>query len=98
MRCACSAKRPRPIAIGPTTRSSFALTDSPTAAEIDEIMSLYQSQRQRLADGWISSRAIATGDHEKLPDLPKGVSPTDAAAWTVVARVLLNLDETFTKG
>jgi hypothetical protein len=70
---------------------------TPTAAERDEVMSLYQSQRKRLADGWISSRAIATGNHEILPDLPKGVSPTDAAAWTIVARVLLNLDETLTK-
>jgi Protein of unknown function (DUF1553)/Protein of unknown function (DUF1549)/Planctomycete cytochrome C len=70
----------------------------PTDAERDEIMALYQSQRNRLADGWISSRAIGTGNHEKLPDLPKGVSPTDAAAWTIVARVLLNLDETLTKG
>lgn len=70
---------------------------SPTSAEIDEVMSLYQSQRQRVADGWISPRAIATGDFEKLPDLPKGVSPADAAAWTIVARVVLNLDETLTK-
>jgi hypothetical protein len=70
----------------------------PSDAERDEIISLYQSQRKRLADGWISSRAITTGNHEKLPELPKGVSPTDAAAWTVVARVLLNLDETLTKG
>jgi hypothetical protein len=61
-------------------------------------MSLYQSQHKRLADGWISSQAIATGNHETLPDLPKGISPTDAAAWTVVARVLLNLDETLSKG
>jgi hypothetical protein len=70
---------------------------SPASAEIDEIISLLQSQRQRLADGWISPRAITTGDHELLPKLPDGVTPADAAAWTVVARVLLNLDETFTK-
>jgi hypothetical protein len=69
----------------------------PTKAEIVEIISLYQTQRRRLADGWISSRAIATGNHEKLPELPQDVSPTDAAAWTIVARVLLNLDETLTK-
>ena len=69
----------------------------PTNGEIEEIMSLYQSQRKRLAEGWISSRAISTGNHDKLPELPKGVSPTDTAAWTIVARVLLNLDETFTK-
>ena len=79
---------------------AFALctSRSPSEAEIDELLSLYRSQRQRLADGWISPRAITTGDFEKLPDLPRGVSPADAAAWTIVARVLLNLDETFTKG
>jgi hypothetical protein len=76
----------------------LCLNRLPTAAEREEIMSLYRSQHKRLADGWISSRAITTGNHETLPDLPKGVSPTDAAAWTVVARVLLNLDETLSKG
>jgi mono/diheme cytochrome c family protein len=70
----------------------------PNDAETDEILSLLRSQRQRLADGWISPRAIATGDHAQLPKLPEGVTPADAAAWTVVARVLLNLDETLTKG
>jgi hypothetical protein len=29
--------------------------------------------------------------------LPKGVRMDDLAAWTAVARVLLNLDETITK-
>jgi hypothetical protein len=75
----------------------LCISRPPTPAEMDEIMSLYRSQRKRLADGWISSRAITSGSHEKLPDLPKDVSPTDAAAWTIVARVLLNLDETLTK-
>jgi hypothetical protein len=70
---------------------------SPTKAETEELLSLYRSQRQRVADGWLSSRAITTGNHEKLPELPSGVNPTDAAAWTLVARALLNLDETLTK-
>ena len=69
-----------------------------TAAEVDEILSLYKSQRDRVADGWLSPRAITTGNFEKLPELPKDVSPSDAAAWTIVARMLLNLDETLTKG
>ena len=89
LRCACSAKRARPIASGLSYAFKLCTNRPPTAAEIDEIMSLYRSQRQRLADGWISPRAITTGDHEKLPELPEGVSPADAAAWTVVARVLL---------
>jgi hypothetical protein len=29
--------------------------------------------------------------------LPEGSSPSDLAAWTIVSRVLLNLDETITK-
>ena len=31
------------------------------------------------------------------PKLPDGTKPSDLAAWTVVSRVLLNLDETITK-
>jgi hypothetical protein len=29
--------------------------------------------------------------------VPAGATPQDAAAWTLVSRVLLNLDETITK-
>ena len=35
--------------------------------------------------------------HAKPADLPDGVTPTQLAAYTVVTRVLLNLDETITK-
>ena len=31
------------------------------------------------------------------PQLPAGATPPQLAAWTAVARVLLNLDETITK-
>jgi hypothetical protein len=77
---------------------SLCTNRAPEEAEIEEILSLLKSQRSRIADGWLSPRAIATGKHDELPELPEGVSPADAAAWTIVARVLLNLDETFTKG
>ena len=43
------------------------------------------------------AREVATGDSARLPQLPTGVTPQDAAAWTLAARVLLNLDETITK-
>ena len=69
----------------------------PKDAETAEILSLLRSQRQRIADGWLSSREVATGDPAKLPAVPEGAAPTDAAAWTIVSRVLLNLDETVTK-
>ncbi len=70
---------------------------SPQSAERDEILSLLKAQRTRLADGWLSVREVATGDATKLPELPPNTTPQDAAAWTLVARVLLNLDETITK-
>jgi hypothetical protein len=69
----------------------------PSSAECDEILALLGSRRERLADGWLNAREVATGDPAKLPALPPGATPQDAAAWTLVARVLLNLDETLTK-
>jgi hypothetical protein len=69
-----------------------------TKAEVDEVLALLKSRRAKLADGWLNAREIATGDPAKLPALPPGATPQDAAAWTLVARVLLNLDETLTKG
>lgn len=69
----------------------------PTAAERDEVLKLLRTHRQRLADGWLNARDITTGDPAALPALPGKTTPQDAAAWTLVARVLLNLDETVTK-
>jgi hypothetical protein len=66
-------------------------------AERDALLALLRYSRQRLADGWLSAREVATGDPAKLPPLPAGATPQDAAAWTLVARVLLNLDETVSK-
>ena len=69
----------------------------PTKAEVDEVLALLKSRRDKLADGWLNAREIATGDPAKLPELPPGTTPQDAAAWTLVGRLLLNLDETLTK-
>jgi hypothetical protein len=46
------------------------------------------------ADPW----ALAADDPKKPPQLPPRATPAQLAAWTAVARVLLNLDETITKG
>jgi hypothetical protein len=69
----------------------------PTPEERAEVERLIQHQRQRLAEGWLNPREILTGDSAKLPSLPEKVTPQDAAAWTLVSRVLLNLDETISK-
>jgi len=69
----------------------------PTADERQAILDLLQSRRRRLADGWLNPREVATGNPSQLPSLPADVTPQDAAAWTLAARVLLNLDETISK-
>lgn len=68
-----------------------------TAEERQAVLELLQSRRQKLAEGWLNPREVATGDPAKLPMLPPGSTPQDAAAWTLAARVLLNLDETISK-
>ena len=80
-------------------RYGFVLCTSrePTEPELKEILAALKSRRQRLADGWLNPRDIMTGDPAKLPELPENVTPQDAAAWTLLSRVLLNLDETITK-
>ncbi len=69
----------------------------PTMAERDALQSLLSNRRKQLSDGWLSINEVATGDSTKLPMIPEGTTPQDAAAWTITARVLLNLDETLTK-
>lgn len=69
----------------------------PTDAELKEILLALKSRRQRISDGWLNAREVTTGDPAKLPELPENTTPQDAAAWTLLARVLLNLDETVTK-
>ncbi|MFM8891957.1 MAG: PSD1 and planctomycete cytochrome C domain-containing protein [Planctomycetia bacterium] len=69
----------------------------PSADEKQELLGFLAAQRKRLADGWLDPREVATGEAGALPNLPAGSTPQDAAAWTLVARVLLNLDETVTK-
>jgi mono/diheme cytochrome c family protein len=67
------------------------------AAERTALLALLEKHHKRLADGYLSINAVATGDPERVPDVPPGATLRDAAAWTVAARVLLNLDETLSK-
>ena len=61
------------------------------------MLGLLDKQRQRIADGWVSALDLGAKDAANPPKLPEGATPTQLAAWTTVARVLLNLDETITK-
>jgi hypothetical protein len=101
--CARALARKTLEGAGPTDveRVTFAfrscVSRPPTEGECQTLMGLLEKQRARIAAGWLNPREIATGGNA-LPDrLPQDVTPTELAAYTVVARVLLNLDETITK-
>jgi hypothetical protein len=74
-----------------------ALARQPGGDEKAELLSLLRKETNRIAAGWLNANEIATGKNEAAADLPKGTTPTQLAAYTVVSRVLLNLDETITK-
>ncbi|MBY0458511.1 MAG: DUF1553 domain-containing protein, partial [Gemmataceae bacterium] len=85
---------------GKTTadKATFAfracLVRSPTEAEVARLAKLYESAREKFAADKSKALKLAT---EPLGKLPLGVDEVDAAAWTVVANVLLNLDEMLMK-
>jgi hypothetical protein len=68
----------------------------PTNAEIEVLIQMLAKQDRRLADGWLSAPDLA-GRKKSTPALAPDTTPRRLAAWTAVARVLLNLDETITK-
>jgi hypothetical protein len=66
------------------------LVRAPTLAEEHAMLAFVDQQRARLARGDLDARAL-TGA------APCG-DPAEVAAWTALARVLLNLDETLVRG
>lgn len=73
------------------------LARGPTESEEKELKSLLTKEETRFADGWLNPAEVATGKPEVPAGLPPGATPTQLAGYTVVCRVLLNLDETITK-
>jgi hypothetical protein len=69
---------------------------TPSPAEADVLLQLLAKEDSRLADGWLSAIDLA-GVKPGATALPADSTPRRLAAWTSVARVLLNLDETITK-
>ncbi len=65
--------------------------------ELQEVLNLLATNRERLARGELKAAPIAFSKFTKLEDLPAHASPNDVAAWTIVSRVLLNLDETLSR-
>src|SRR5207244_12474417 len=73
------------------------LARAPSEAEKGELLELLQKERTRMTEVWLNAVEIATGRSEAPARLPGSATPTQLAAYTVVSRVLLNLDETITK-
>ena len=62
----------------------------PSDAVSGVLRDLYDEHRKRYHETPRAARAIGRAGRRRLP---KGVAPEELAAWTSVARVLLNLDE-----
>ncbi|MBM3851121.1 MAG: DUF1553 domain-containing protein [Verrucomicrobia bacterium] len=62
----------------------------PSGDETARLQLLLEGSRQRFEADPDKARRLAT---EPIGDLPRGLAATEAAAWTSVANVLLNLDE-----
>jgi cytochrome c553 len=69
----------------------------PNEKEEAALEELLKKEEARYADGTRNPWDLAADDPAKPPALPEGVTAAQAAAWTVVSRVMLNLDETITK-
>jgi hypothetical protein len=80
------------------SRSVFAfrqvLLRAPATAESERLVRLFEQAKNSLKDDAASAKALAS---KPLGPVAPGVDPVDAAAWTVVANVLLNLDEVLAK-
>jgi hypothetical protein len=69
----------------------------PTADELAILSGLLEKHRKRFAAGEANAAEVATGQKQPKDPPPPGLDVNDWAAYTLVARVLLNLDETITK-
>jgi hypothetical protein len=69
----------------------------PLPQESAELLGLLKRQQERFIAGELNPWNFATNDPDKPFLLPKGTTMEQLAAWTVITRVLLNLDEAITR-
>ena len=70
----------------------LVLARQPAAAEVDRLVRLYDEAKAEYAQAPADAKKMAT---DPLGPPPAGADVVDLAAWTVVANVILNLDEAF---
>lgn len=97
----CAQALARKMAAAGTTPAAKAgagfqacLIRPPSETEIERLVLLYQTARTKFEKIPADAVKLAT---DPLGPLPKEMDPVELAAWTVVANVLLNLDEMFLK-
>jgi mono/diheme cytochrome c family protein len=73
----------------------LCLVRSPNTEQINALVSLYEEELAHYRANADAAKKLAT---EPLGALPEGLDAAEAAAWTVVANVLLNLDGVLAKG
>jgi hypothetical protein len=82
----------------PQARAAFGLQlcllRAPEPEQVAALVKLYESEAAAFRARENEARRLAT---EPLGPLPEGLPAAEAAAWTVVANVLLNLDGVLTK-
>lgn len=74
-----------------TVAVETALGREPTSTELARLRGYLQQQRDRFASDTPAAKAFAPAG------VPSGVTETEAAAWSAVSRVLMNLDEFITR-
>jgi hypothetical protein len=72
----------------------LALCRIPTEKEVAEVLRLVEAQREHYQGYADDALSLAT---DPLGPLPEGLTASEAAAWTVVGNVLLNLDAVLMK-
>ncbi len=72
----------------------LVLARQPNEEEASRLVQLYESTRTALASDIVKAKSLAT---VPIGEAPANRDIVDLAAWTVVANVLLNLDETLMK-
>jgi hypothetical protein len=77
------------------------LSREPDGDELNVLLEFVNQQRTRFAQPGVDAWALLVDDDKQKPaiesKLPTGTTAADAATWTALARVVLNLDETITK-
>jgi len=69
----------------------------PSEKELDVLLGFLSLQSEKFSAVDAKPWELAANDPAQPPRLPDGITPAQAAAWTALSRLLLNLDETITK-